>query len=99
MATTSFPKSEITILLLENIHPVAKEAFATEGFQVETVSGALPEAELAALVRDAHVVGLRSKTQITAKVREKFAKPGSLTRVFGPRLPRTGAGPRGTAVA
>ena len=68
MATTSFPKSEIKILLLENIHPVAKEAFATEGFQVETVSGALPEAELAARVRDAHVVGLRSKTQITAKV-------------------------------
>ena len=68
MAQTSFPKSEIKILLLENIHPVAKQEFAGEGFHVEVVSGALPEAELAARVRDAHVVGIRSKTQITPKV-------------------------------
>lgn len=68
MAATSFPKSEIKILLLENIHPVATEAFAAEGFQVETVKGALPEAELAAKIRDVHVVGIRSKTRITPKV-------------------------------
>jgi D-3-phosphoglycerate dehydrogenase len=68
MATTSFPKSEIKILLLENIHPVATEAFASEGFQVETVKGALSEAELAAKIRDVHVVGIRSKTQLTEKV-------------------------------
>ena len=48
MTATSFPKSEIKILLLENIHPVAAEAFAAEGFQVEAVKGALPEAELVA---------------------------------------------------
>ena len=68
MAQTSFPKSEIKILLLENIHPVAKEEFAAEGFQVETVKGALPEAELAARIRDVHVVGIRSKTQLTPRV-------------------------------
>jgi len=68
MAATSFPKSEIKILLLENVHPVAHEAFASEGFHVETVKGALPEDELAAKVRDVHVVGLRSKTQITPRV-------------------------------
>jgi len=68
MQTTSFPKSEIKILLLENIHPVAAEAFAAEGFQVELLKGALPEAELIERVRDAHVVGLRSKTQITPAV-------------------------------
>jgi D-3-phosphoglycerate dehydrogenase len=68
MAATSFPKSEIKILLLENIHPVATEAFAAEGFQVETVKGALPEAELAAKIRDVHVLGIRSKTQVTEKV-------------------------------
>ena len=68
MPVTSFPKSEIKILLLENIHPVATEAFAAEGFQVETVKGALPEAELIQKVRDAHIVGLRSKTQITQAV-------------------------------
>ena len=68
MVATSFPKSEIKILLLENIHPVARHAFAEEGFKVELVSGALPEAELCARVADAHVLGIRSKTQVTPKV-------------------------------
>ncbi len=68
MAETSFPKSEIKILLLENIHPVAKEEFAAEGFQVELVKGALSEAELAERIRDVHVLGIRSKTQVTPKV-------------------------------
>ncbi len=65
MAVTSFPKSEIKILLLEGIHPVAKEAFASEGYAVEAVSGALGEAELAERLRDVHVLGIRSKTQVT----------------------------------
>ncbi len=68
MAETSFPKSEIKILLLENIHPVAKEEFAAEGFQVETVKGALSEAELVERIKDVHVLGIRSKTQVTPKV-------------------------------
>ena len=68
VAPTSFPKSEIKILLLENIHPVAVEAFRAEGFQVETARTALPEAELAQRVRDIHVLGIRSKTQVTPVV-------------------------------
>lgn len=68
MTETSFPKSQIKVLLLENIHPVAKEAFAAEGFQVETLKSALPEAELAEKVKDVHLLGIRSKTQITPKV-------------------------------
>ena len=68
MVTTSFPKSEIKILLLENIHPVAKEEFAAEGFHVETVKGALSEAELAERISDVHVLGIRSKTLVTPKV-------------------------------
>ncbi len=65
---TSFPKSEIKILLLENVHPVAEEAFRSEGFQVEAVKGAISEAELAQRVRDVHVLGIRSKTQVTPVV-------------------------------
>src|SRR5688572_32549190 len=68
IAETSFPKSEIKILLLENVHPVASEEFAAEGFQVETVKAALSEAELAKRVKDVHVLGIRSKTQVTPKV-------------------------------
>jgi D-3-phosphoglycerate dehydrogenase len=65
---TSFPKSEIKILLLEGIHPVAAEAFRAEGFQVEAARGALPEAELVERVRDVHLLGIRSKTQVTPAV-------------------------------
>src|SRR3954469_20107841 len=68
VAQTSFPKSEIKILLLESIHPVAAEAFRAEGFQVETARAALPEAELVQRVRDVHVLGIRSKTQVTPAV-------------------------------
>ena len=68
VAQTSFPKPEIKILLLENIHPVAAEALRAAGFQVETTRAALPEGELVQRVRDAHVLGIRSKTQVTPAV-------------------------------
>ena len=65
---TSYPKADIKILLLENVHPVAEEAFTAGGFQVETVKGALSEDELAHRVRDVHILGIRSKTQVTPRV-------------------------------
>ena len=68
MAETSFPKSSIKVLLLENIHPVAAEAFRAEGFHVETTKGALSDDELAARIKDIHVLGIRSKTQVTPRV-------------------------------
>jgi D-3-phosphoglycerate dehydrogenase / 2-oxoglutarate reductase len=64
---TSFPKSEIKVLLLENVHPSANELFGAEGFQVDRVPGALPEAALRERIRDVHVLGIRSKTQVTAR--------------------------------
>src|SRR4051812_19336254 len=65
---TSFPKSEIKVLLLENVHPSAHELFRGQGFQLETVSGALKPAELADKIRDVHVLGIRSKTHVTDAV-------------------------------
>ena len=65
---TSFPKEKIKVLLLENIHPLAKEAFQGEGFQVETLSVALKPEELKEKIKDCHVLGIRSKTQVTAEV-------------------------------
>jgi D-3-phosphoglycerate dehydrogenase len=67
---TSFPKDRIKVLLLENIHPVAKEIFSSESFQVETVKGALKEDELIERIADVHVLGIRSKTHVTAKALE-----------------------------
>ena len=66
-AKTSFPKDRIKVLLLENIHPSAHELFNAEGLHVETVSGALKPAELVKKIEDVHILGIRSKTRVTAE--------------------------------
>ncbi|MGK7344497.1 MAG: phosphoglycerate dehydrogenase [Candidatus Nitrospinota bacterium M3_3B_026] len=68
MAVTSFPKSKISILLLENIHQSAVERFEAEGFQVELLPGSLDANELKKKIEKAHVIGIRSKTQVTGDV-------------------------------
>jgi len=65
MASTSFPKAEIKIVLLENIHSSAVKSFETDGFKIQTFPKALSESELIEKAADAHVLGIRSKTQIT----------------------------------
>ena len=66
----SYPKNRIKMLLLENIHVDAYEKFSNDGFTVETVSRSLSEDELIAKLEDVHVLGIRSKTQVTEKVLE-----------------------------
>ena len=55
-------------LLLENIHPDASIRLAKEGYQVETTPRALGEDELIEAVRDVHLLGIRSGTQVTERV-------------------------------
>lgn len=66
----SYPKNRISVLLLENIHPQAVELFRHEGYQVETISGALSEEELCEKIKNVSILGIRSKTQVTRKVLE-----------------------------
>ncbi len=63
---TSYPKEDIKVLLLENVHPSAHALFQRAGFQIEVVKGALSEDELKKRLADVHVLGIRSKTQVTA---------------------------------
>ncbi len=66
---TSYPKEKINILFLENISDVAVKHFNAAGYSnVKKINGAMTEAELTAAVKDVHLLGIRSKTQITAKV-------------------------------
>jgi D-3-phosphoglycerate dehydrogenase len=67
---TSFPKNEIQVLLLENIHETAQEIVRGEGFRLETVSHALKEDELVERIRDVHILGIRSKTHVTRRALE-----------------------------
>ena len=62
------------VLLLENISAVAAELFHGAGYEVESLKAALEERELVEKVRGASVLGVRSKTRITAKVLEAAAK-------------------------
>lgn len=66
---TSYPKEKINILLLENISDAAVAEFKEAGYiNTRKLSGALSEQELIKEVREAHLLGIRSKTQITANV-------------------------------
>ncbi|MBG49518.1 MAG: phosphoglycerate dehydrogenase [Pseudozobellia sp.] len=64
----SYPKNRIKILLLENVHPAALENLSKDGFSVELVKHSLPEEELIEKIKGVHVLGIRSKTQVTQKV-------------------------------
>ncbi|MGH8124576.1 MAG: phosphoglycerate dehydrogenase [Rhodanobacteraceae bacterium] len=65
---TSFPKKDIKIVLLEGVHPSAVETFQASGYSlIERHEKALPRDELFAAIADAHIVGLRSRTQLDAE--------------------------------
>ena len=66
---TSYPKEKIKVLLLENISNLAVENFRRNGYtQVEKLSKALNEAELIQAVKSCHILGIRSKSNITENV-------------------------------
>ncbi|ARV15017.1 phosphoglycerate dehydrogenase [Polaribacter sp. SA4-12] len=64
----SYPKNRIKILLLENVHSDAFTKLSADGFSVETVSKSLSEDELIEKIKDVHVLGIRSKTNVTQRV-------------------------------
>jgi D-3-phosphoglycerate dehydrogenase len=66
----SYPKNRINVLLLESVHPAAVEAFKAEGFNVEVYPAGLDEDELCEKIANVSVLGIRSKTMVTAKVLE-----------------------------
>jgi len=69
MTKISLDKSKIRILLLEGVHPSGVDLLRQAGYtQIESVPGALPEAELLQKVRDVHFIGIRSRTQLTREV-------------------------------
>ncbi len=66
----SYPKNRINVLLLENIHPHAVEVLKEEGYNVEVYPAGLDENELCEKIKGVSILGIRSKTQVTAKVLE-----------------------------
>jgi D-3-phosphoglycerate dehydrogenase len=69
MATTSLDKSKIKILLLEGVHQSAVDNFKAAGYtNIEYHAASLPEEQLKESIKDAHFVGIRSRTQLTEAV-------------------------------
>lgn len=66
----SYPRNRIRMLLLENVHPAAVERLEEAGYTVETMKGALDEDDLIAAIKGVHVLGIRSKTNVTRRVLE-----------------------------
>ena len=72
---TSYPKDKINILFLENISDKAVGYFKKQGYiNVRKLNGALSEEELIKELKNVHLLGIRSKTQITKKVLQAATK-------------------------
>lgn len=67
---TSFPKSKIKAVLVEGVHPRGVEMLEAEGFKVTALPKSPAPAELKKLVKDAHLLGIRSKTEVTPEILE-----------------------------
>ena len=64
----SYPKNRIKVLLLENVHTAAFDNLSEDGFSVELIKNSLSEEELIEKIKGVHVLGIRSKTQVTKTV-------------------------------
>jgi len=79
MTKTSLNKSHIKFLLLEGIHSSAIKVLQSAGYSnIESISGALDGQALLDKIADAHFIGIRSRTQLTADV---FAHAHKLSAV------------------
>lgn len=72
---TSYPKDKIKVLFLENISDAAVQYFKIQGYtDVKKISAALSEEELIKVIKDVHILGIRSKTFISKKVVDSAKK-------------------------
>lgn len=72
---TSYPRSKIKILLLENISDSAVEELKQSGYAlIKQIKGALSESDLMREIKGVHILGIRSKTQISENVIAKADK-------------------------
>lgn len=71
----SLNKNKIRVLLLEGIHQSAVNAFGEAGYtNIEYLKTALDGDELVRKIKDAHIIGIRSRTQLTPEILKKAKK-------------------------
>jgi len=90
----------LKVLLLENISAVAVRGFRDAGYEVESLKPALDERDLIQKIRDASILGVRSKTRVTADVlaaAEKLVVVGAFC-IGVDKIDQKSASERGIAV-
>ncbi len=71
----SFNKKDIKVLLLEGIHQSAVNYFSESGYtNIEYYKTALDAKELEEKIRNVHIIGIRSRTNLTKEVLKKAKK-------------------------
>jgi len=72
---TSYPKEKVRILFLENISDAAVKHFRQNGYEkIDKINKALTEEQLIEEIKDVHILGIRSKTQVTKKILDAAKK-------------------------
>lgn len=75
MVKVSLEKSKIKFLLVEGVHPSAVANLKAAGYDnIEIHKGALDSEQLKHAIRDAHFIGIRSRTQLTEQIFEHAQK-------------------------
>ena len=75
MAKPSLDKSKIKFLLLEGVHQTAVDTLKAAGYtNIDYHNGSFPEEQLKEAIAAAHVIGVRSRTQLTADVLQHAGK-------------------------
>lgn len=75
MQTVSLDKDKIRFLLLEGVHDNALQVLKNAGYtNIEYLKTALDPDELAEKIKDAHFIGIRSRTQLTADILQHAEK-------------------------
>lgn len=75
LAKHSLNKQKINILLLEGIHQNAIAALKSAGYtNITTHTKALDKEKLEDAIKNAHIIGIRSRTQLTSELLEKAQK-------------------------
>lgn len=79
MTKTSFPKQDIKVLLLEGVSQTALDTFKAAGYtNIEFHKKSISTEELKKSIANAHIVGIRSRTNLSADV---FAQAKKLIAV------------------
>ena len=65
----SLSKDKIKVLMLEGVHPSAIKLFERQGYtNMEVLPSSLSDEELLEKIKDVHIVGIRSRTQLNERV-------------------------------